>query len=95
MVGAAEKDLRRQRLEGESEQAQVRANYYKDLLENQLRISTEIVAEQRETFATWFCDFDDDGRADIFVSGYSAESMQDVGELIGTTIPCGTASPIS
>jgi len=37
------------------------------------------VAEQRETFATWFFDFDNDGWPDIFVSGYSASSMQDVG----------------
>src|SRR5450631_650760 len=37
------------------------------------------VAEQRETFATWFFDFDNDGWPDIFVSGYSAGSMQDVG----------------
>ena len=37
------------------------------------------VAQQMETFATWFFDFDNDGWPDIFVAGYSASSMQDVG----------------
>ncbi len=37
------------------------------------------VAEQRDSFATWFFDYDNDGWPDIFVAGYSTRSMQDVG----------------
>ena len=37
------------------------------------------VAQQRNSFATWFFDFDNDGWPDIFVAGYSTSSMQDVG----------------
>ena len=37
------------------------------------------VAEQRDSFATWFFDYDNDGWPDIFVAGYSTHSMQDVG----------------
>ena len=37
------------------------------------------VAQQRDSFATWFFDYDNDGWPDIFVSGYSTESMMDVG----------------
>jgi hypothetical protein len=37
------------------------------------------VAQQTETFATWFFDYDNDGWPDIYVSGYSVGSMQDVG----------------
>ena len=37
------------------------------------------VAQQTNSFATWFFDFDNDGWPDIFVAGYSTSSMQDVG----------------
>ncbi len=37
------------------------------------------VAQQTETFATWFFDFDNDGWPDLFVAGYSMQSMMDVG----------------
>ena len=37
------------------------------------------VAEQRDSFATWFFDYDNDGWPDIFVAGYSTHSMEDVG----------------
>ena len=37
------------------------------------------VEQPIESFATWFFDFDNDGWPDIFVAGYSASSMQDVG----------------
>ncbi len=33
------------------------------------------------TFATWFFDYDNDGWSDLFVAGYSAGSMQDVGRF--------------
>ena len=33
----------------------------------------------RNTFATWFFDFDNDGWPDIFAAGYSTQSMEDVG----------------
>ncbi len=33
------------------------------------------------TFATWFFDYDNDGWPDLFVAGYSTESMQDVGRF--------------
>ncbi len=34
---------------------------------------------QRESFATWFFDYDNDGWPDLFVAGYSTESTNDVG----------------
>ncbi len=34
---------------------------------------------QRNTFATWFFDYDNDGWPDLFVAGYSTESTNDVG----------------
>jgi Flp pilus assembly protein TadD len=37
------------------------------------------VAEQTESFATWFFDYDNDGWPDIFVAGYSMASKLDVG----------------
>lgn len=37
------------------------------------------VAQQTNSFATWFFDYDNDGWPDIFVAGYSSESMMDVG----------------
>jgi len=37
------------------------------------------VAQQQNSFATWFFDYDNDGWPDIFVAGYSTNSMQDVG----------------
>lgn len=37
------------------------------------------VAQQRDSFATWFFDYDNDGWPDIFVAGYSTQSFQDVG----------------
>ncbi len=37
------------------------------------------VAEQTESFATWFFDYDNDGWPDLFVAGYSMQSMMDVG----------------
>jgi FG-GAP-like repeat/ASPIC and UnbV len=37
------------------------------------------VAEQHESFATWFFDYDNDGWPDIFVAGYSMQSLNDVG----------------
>lgn len=37
------------------------------------------VTAPKESFATWFFDFDNDGWPDIFVAGYSTTSMQDVG----------------
>jgi hypothetical protein len=37
------------------------------------------VAEQKNSFATWFFDYDNDGWPDIFVGGYSAASGGDVG----------------
>ena len=37
------------------------------------------VAAPIQSFATWFFDYDNDGWPDIFVAGYSSESMQDVG----------------
>ena len=37
------------------------------------------VAQQHDSFATWFFDFDNDGWPDIFVGGYSTQSMMDVG----------------
>ncbi len=37
------------------------------------------VAQQTNSFATWFFDYDNDGWPDIFVAGYSTTSMQDVG----------------
>ncbi len=37
------------------------------------------VDTQRNTFATWFFDYDNDGWPDLFVAGYSTESMNDVG----------------
>ena len=41
--------------------------------------ATAGVAEQTNSFATWFFDYDNDGWPDIFVAGYSAGSMEDVG----------------
>ncbi len=37
------------------------------------------VAQQTNSFATWFFDYNNDGWPDIFVAGYSVESMMDVG----------------
>ncbi len=37
------------------------------------------VAAPRESFATWFFDYDNDGWPDIFVAGYSMDSVNDVG----------------
>ena len=37
------------------------------------------VAQQTNTFATWFFDYNNDGWPDIFVAGYSSKSMRDVG----------------
>ena len=37
------------------------------------------VDRQRNSFATWFFDFDNDGWPDIYVGGYSTGSMADVG----------------
>ncbi len=37
------------------------------------------VAAPNDSFATWFFDYDNDGWPDIFVAGYSAGSMEDVG----------------
>jgi hypothetical protein len=39
------------------------------------------VAEPIHSFATWFFDYDNDGWPDIFVAGYSTESVQDVGSF--------------
>ena len=37
------------------------------------------VAQQTNSFATWFFDYNNDGWPDIFSAGYSTQSMQDVG----------------
>lgn len=37
------------------------------------------VDKQRNSFATWFFDYDNDGWPDIFVAGYSMRSKEDVG----------------
>jgi hypothetical protein len=37
------------------------------------------VDQQKDSFATWFFDFDNDGWPDIFSAGYYADSMEDVG----------------
>jgi hypothetical protein len=37
------------------------------------------VAQQKNSFATWFFDYDNDGWPDIFVAGYSLESTADIG----------------
>ena len=37
------------------------------------------VAKQKNSFATWFFDYDNDGWPDIFVAGYSLESTADIG----------------
>ncbi len=37
------------------------------------------VAQQTNSFATWFFDYNNDGWPDIFVAGYSTQTMQDVG----------------
>ena len=37
------------------------------------------VAEQHDSFATWFFDYDNDGWPDIFAAGYSMQSLNDVG----------------
>lgn len=37
------------------------------------------VDRQRNTFATWFFDYNNDGWPDLFVAGYFIDSMQDVG----------------
>ena len=36
---------------------------------------------ERNTFATWFFDYDNDGWPDLFAAGYSTESMEDVGRF--------------
>ena len=37
------------------------------------------VADPKESFATWFFDYDNDGWPDLFVAGYSTTTMADVG----------------
>jgi len=37
------------------------------------------VTEPLQSFATWFFDFDNDGWPDLFVAGFYADSLQDVG----------------
>jgi tetratricopeptide (TPR) repeat protein len=37
------------------------------------------VAQQTDSFTTWFFDYDNDGWPDIFVAGYSMQSAMDVG----------------
>jgi hypothetical protein len=37
------------------------------------------LGERRDTFPTWFFDYDNDGWLDIFAGGYSTSSMEDVG----------------
>ena len=37
------------------------------------------VAQQKNSFATWFFDYDNDGWPDIFVAGYSLKSTADIG----------------
>ena len=37
------------------------------------------VTEPRESFATWFFDYDNDGWPDLFVAGFYVDSLQDVG----------------
>ncbi len=37
------------------------------------------VDQQKDSFATWFFDFDNDGWPDIFSAGYYTDSMEDVG----------------
>jgi len=39
------------------------------------------VGNQRDSFATWFFDFDNDGWPDIFAAGYYVDSMEDVGRF--------------
>ena len=39
------------------------------------------VDHQRNTFATWFFDYNNDGWPDIFVAGYYMDSPQDVGRF--------------
>ena len=39
------------------------------------------IVPKANSFATWFFDYDNDGWPDIFVAGYSADSMQDVGRF--------------
>ncbi len=39
------------------------------------------LAKQGPSFATWFFDYNNDGWPDLFVAGYSAASMQDVGRF--------------
>ncbi len=39
------------------------------------------VANQRDSFATWFFDYDNDGWPDIFSAGYSMQSVNDVGSF--------------
>ncbi len=39
------------------------------------------VTEPLSSFATWFFDYDNDGWPDIFVAGYSADSMDDVADF--------------
>ena len=41
--------------------------------------TTAGVAQQTDSFATWFFDYDNDGWPDIFVAGYSMGSAMDVG----------------
>jgi hypothetical protein len=41
------------------------------------------VAQQKDSFTTWWFDYDNDGWPDIFVAGYSTHSMQDVGAFEG------------
>jgi hypothetical protein len=41
------------------------------------------VAEPRESFPTWFWDFDNDGRLDLFVSGYGMELGDVTAEYLG------------
>ncbi|MDH3735039.1 MAG: CRTAC1 family protein [Gemmatimonadota bacterium] len=41
------------------------------------------VAEPRASFPTWFWDFDNDGRLDLFVAGYSAQTAHVAAEALG------------
>jgi len=47
------------------------------------------VTAPRDSFGTWFFDYDNDGWPDIFVAGYSSDSLDDVVNFeIGNSSPC-------
>lgn len=50
------------------------------------------VTQPVESFATWFFDFDNDGWPDIFVAGYSTQSIEDVGAF-ETGLPYRSETP--